>query len=189
FVLHDFDKAGFSIAGTLTRDTRRYEFTHEPDVIDLGLRLADVEEWQLQSEAVQYTSDPTWNLKENGATVEEIEFLYRGSHHGRRVELNAFPSDQLVEWLDSKLAEHGVEKVIPDEELLEQGYRRAAAVRRYQEIIDDAGKEVSAYAEHLKVPRGLRAKLVKNLAKDPTLAWDEALAKLLPAARIGGATA
>jgi hypothetical protein len=27
FVLHDFDKAGFSIAGTLTRDTRRYEFT------------------------------------------------------------------------------------------------------------------------------------------------------------------
>jgi DNA topoisomerase VI subunit A len=25
-LLHDFDKAGFSIAGTLQRDTRRYEF-------------------------------------------------------------------------------------------------------------------------------------------------------------------
>src|ERR1019366_8270972 len=54
FVLHDFDKSGFSIAGTLTRDTRRYEFARDPDVIDLGLRLADVEEWGLQSESVQY---------------------------------------------------------------------------------------------------------------------------------------
>ena len=59
FVVHDFDKSGFSIAGTSTRDTRRYEFTRDPDVIDLGLRLADVEEWGLQSESVQYKSDPT----------------------------------------------------------------------------------------------------------------------------------
>jgi hypothetical protein len=42
-VLHDFDKAGFSIAGTLQRDTRRYEFQNAIKVVDLGLSLADVE--------------------------------------------------------------------------------------------------------------------------------------------------
>jgi hypothetical protein len=178
FVLHDFDKAGFSIAGTLTRDTRRYEFTTEVHIIDLGLRLSDVEKWQLQSEAVQYKSDPTSNLKENGATTKEIAFLYRGSRHGKRVELNAFTSDQFVEWLDSKLAEHGVEKVIPDEEILEQAYRRAAAVRRYQEIIDAAGKEVATYAKDLTVPKALSAKLSRKLAEAPAMAWDEALSVL-----------
>jgi hypothetical protein len=173
FVLHDFDKSGFSIAGTLTRDTRRYEFTTEVHVIDLGLRLSDVEKWQLQSEAVQYNSDPTDNLEENGATPEEIEFLLT-----QRVELNAFTSDPFVEWLDSKLAEHGVKKVIPDEETLEQAYRRAAAVHRYQKIIDDAGEEVSAYAKNLTVPKALRAKLARKLAKAPASSWDEVLSVL-----------
>ncbi|MCX6624737.1 MAG: hypothetical protein NTY38_27475, partial [Acidobacteria bacterium] len=186
FVLHDFDKSGFSIAGTLTRDTRRYEFTTKVSVIDLGLRLPDVEQWHLQSEAVQYDGDPTVNLRENAATAEEISFLCKRSprygegarFHGQRVELNAFTSDQFVEWLDSKLVEHGVEKVIPDEETLQQAYRRAAAIRRYQKIIDAAGKEVSAYAKDLTVPEALRAKLAGKLAEDPDLAWDEALSVL-----------
>ena len=42
-VLHDFDKAGFSILGTLQRDTRRYSFMNDVEVIDLGLRLEDIE--------------------------------------------------------------------------------------------------------------------------------------------------
>jgi hypothetical protein len=49
-LLHDFDKAGFSIAGTLQRDTRRYEFQNAIQIIDLGLSLADVEQMALQSE-------------------------------------------------------------------------------------------------------------------------------------------
>ena len=41
--LHDFDKAGFSIVGTLQRDTRRYSFRHDINVIDLGLRMGDID--------------------------------------------------------------------------------------------------------------------------------------------------
>jgi DNA topoisomerase VI subunit A len=41
-LLHDFDKSGFAIAGTLQRDTRRYEFQNSITTIDLGLSLADV---------------------------------------------------------------------------------------------------------------------------------------------------
>ena len=43
FVLHDFDVAGFLILGTLQRDTRRYQFSNAVEVVDLGLRLADIE--------------------------------------------------------------------------------------------------------------------------------------------------
>ena len=43
FVLHDFDIAGFLILGTLQRDTRRYQFSNAFKVVDLGLRLADIE--------------------------------------------------------------------------------------------------------------------------------------------------
>ena len=117
-VLHDFDKSGFSIVGTLRRDTRRYEFAVAPQVVDLGLRLSDVEKWELQAETVSYKSDPGSNLRLNGATQEEIEFLRGetdwGSYRGQRVELNAFTSDAFVEWLESKLEEQGVVKVIPD---------------------------------------------------------------------------
>jgi len=41
-VLHDFDKAGFSIIGTLRRNTARYHFRRPPEIVDLVLRLADV---------------------------------------------------------------------------------------------------------------------------------------------------
>ena len=49
-LLHDFDKAGFSIAGTLQRDTRRYEFQNSITTIDLGLSLEDVRAMSLESE-------------------------------------------------------------------------------------------------------------------------------------------
>jgi hypothetical protein len=111
-VIHDFDKAGFTILGTLQRDTRRYSFHRDPHVIDLGLRLADVRELNLQAEDVfDKGSLPVRaaNLRDNGATKQEIEFLL-----DRRVELNAMTSDQLVAWIEAKFARHGVRKIIPD---------------------------------------------------------------------------
>ena len=40
-VLHDFDKSGLEILAKFTTDTRRYQYTNVPTVIDLGLRLDD----------------------------------------------------------------------------------------------------------------------------------------------------
>jgi hypothetical protein len=88
-VMHDFDKAGFTILSTLQRDTRRYSFARRPRVIDLGLRLQDVRQLRLQAEDTfdrGTASARRFNLRENGATEEEIEFLLR-----QRVELNALP--------------------------------------------------------------------------------------------------
>ena len=110
-VLHDFDKSGFSILGTLRRDTRRYAFRNRIEVVDLGLRLADVEDSGLEAEDVFYSSDPAPNLRKNGATAEEIAFL-----RSRRVELNAFASADFVAWIERKLEQHGVAKIVPDED-------------------------------------------------------------------------
>ena len=48
----------------------------------------------------------------------KLEFLLN-----RRVELNALASDQLVGFIERKLAEHGIRKVIPQADLLGDAYR------------------------------------------------------------------
>jgi hypothetical protein len=184
-VLHDFDKSGFSILGTLTRDTRRYTYTTEPDVLDLGLRLEDVEGWELESEEVIHPTDPADNLELNGATPEEVAFLRGqllpdGRYHGRRVELNAFTSDEFVTWLESKLEEHGISKVIPDAATLEYAYRRAAGLRRFRAILKDTLQDVKQYASTLQVPDDLGDWVKEELSKEPGQSWDQAIENLLP---------
>ena len=43
FVLHDFDVSGFSIFGTLGTSSRRYRFHNKVRIVDLGLRLTDIQ--------------------------------------------------------------------------------------------------------------------------------------------------
>ena len=128
-LLHDFDKAGFSIAGTLQRDTRRYEFQNSIEVVDLGLSLADVEAMGLESEYQHHPkaskSALMANLRENGASEEEIAFMFRDFDRlrsTRRVELNAMTSPQFVAFVERKLRENGVAKIVPDQDLLAEVY-------------------------------------------------------------------
>lgn len=193
-VLHDFDKSGFSIVGTLKRDTRRYRFQSEIDVIDLGLRLPDIEKWGLQDEGTVYgKSDPTSNLRENGATEEEIAFILdreasRWRHYvGRRVELNAFASGDLLTWIEEGLHRHGIKKLVPDSETLKAAFRRAAtrafAERNLQNLIERAEAEAAA----LKLPRTLERHIKARMKNEPALPWDteiaEIVAKLVSTAR------
>jgi DNA topoisomerase VI subunit A len=104
FVLHDFDVAGFSIFGTLGTDSRRYCFANNVQLVDIGLRLADVEAMNLQTEPVENSGE--WSrraetLEAHGATPREINFL-----HSQRVELNAMPSDVFIQFLERKLTKH-----------------------------------------------------------------------------------
>jgi hypothetical protein len=89
-VLHDFDVSGFSIFGTLGTSNRRYRFSNRVKLIDIGLRLVDVEAMGLGSEPAMISGN--WQtrvgtLLRHGATKEEIAFL-----QDERVELNAMTS-------------------------------------------------------------------------------------------------
>ena len=158
-VLHDLDKSGFSILGTLTRSTSRYQCHRRADIVDLGIRLADVDAENLESKPVQYTKDLEENLRQNGATKDEIEYLVGGQ---RRVELNAFDSDHLIEWLEDKLETHGVEKLIPDDTTLAKAYRRAILVYSLNATIEDARKEAEQTAEQMAIPKRLLRQVRAN---------------------------
>jgi hypothetical protein len=186
FCIRDFDFAGFLIAGTLDRNTRRYAW-RSLGAVDLGLRLDDVQKYELEAEGVRYRGrlgralenrkEIFWKispqLRENGATKEEVEFLI-----DRRVELNAFTSDQLIEWIERKLDAHGVKKVIPGKETLDaavRGFVRDAVAERYLKILaDDLAREVDAFD-----PGDIASKVAAMLAENPSMAWDEAVEEIV----------
>jgi DNA topoisomerase 6 subunit A-like protein len=175
-VLHDFDKAGFSIIGTLKRDTRRFSFDHQAKIIDLGLRLVDVRDLDLEASAEAAfdrgrDSAKRENLRENGATREEAEFLLT-----RRVELNALTSDQLVAFIERKLAEHGIKKLIPKTDLLRDAYRLFINSKRVEEIVEKTMEDIEN--EDVAVPTNLRDRVAAYLRQHPELRWDEAVAAI-----------
>jgi hypothetical protein len=173
-VLHDFDKSGFSIIGTLREPTRRYTFTNEITVIDMGLRLADIGGLQAEDGYDRGDEDARRiNLHKNGATSEEIEFLLH-----RRVELNAMTSRQLVDFVERKLAEHGIDKVVPTKGELERAYRLFAHGRTAQEVIERELAKLNG-STNISVPGDLKERVAAYLKDHPATRWDDAVAAIL----------
>ena len=180
-ILHDFDISGLGIAGTLQSDTRRYQFTRDFRVIDLGLRLADLprsqRERERMSERVEFgpkvsMAAKAFTLRRHGATEAEIEFL---TVQRRRVELNALSSPALVALVERKLREHGIGKVIPDAATLAVAAKRLLTIRKMQAAID----AIAAEDEEMTVPAKLAERLARRLARNRAEPWDEALAAML----------
>ena len=177
--LHDFDKVGFSILGTLQRDTRRYQFENPPEIIDLGLRLVDVRRLKLASEPFPIKPEAAENLAENGATEAEIKFLLGdGDGQGQRVELNAMTSPQFITWLESKLREHGVRKFVPADNVLEIAFKRALVVHKLNAEIDRAFPKLRAQADSAKLPEDLASQVRTHLKKHPHHSWDQTVAEI-----------
>jgi hypothetical protein len=178
-ILHDFDTYGHSIAHNLVHDTDRYTFEVEPDVIDLGLRLSDVENLKLESEPVVFRQkkDPSEKLWDYiGVTSAEIRFLVdpkSSGWRGQRVELNAMTSKQFISWLERKLKQNGIEKVMPDAKVLADAYRRADWIARSREALEEI--EIN---KSLPVPRDLEQRIGKLLKREPKLPWDKALVQI-----------
>jgi hypothetical protein len=176
YVLHDFDVSGFSIFGTLGGNTNRYTFKNAIKVVDLGLRLTDVEELNLQSESVSLGKTDHGKirrrLQRNGATDAEIEFLLGG----KRVELNAMTSSQLVAFVERKLTEQGIRKIIPDKETLDKAYRLAVRSERLRKTVEDAIK--ASAKDDIAVPDDLAQKIQERFGKSPVLSWSVVVATM-----------
>ena len=170
FVLHDFDVAGFLILGTLQRDTRRYQFSSAVEVIDLGLRLADIASLEREPAAATRTIPDTLRaqLAENGATDAEIAILL-----SERVELNAMSSDALIAMIERKLKTYGLKKVIPDDDLLGKAYQafhRSQQLRAKFQKIEDEFEDTG-----IEVPRNLNEQIRTILDEHGDLRWDDAI--------------
>jgi hypothetical protein len=124
------------------------------------------------------------NLRENGASEEEIAFMFRDFDRlqsTRRVELNAMTSPQFVAYVERKLRENGIAKVIPDRDLLGEVYTSMEKGRRLR----DAMEELDEIEEAIKPPKDLERRVKKALRKTPNIRWDAAIEAIVAAAADG----
>lgn len=172
FVLHDFDVAGFLILGTLQRDTRRYQFTNTVEVIDLGLRVDDIAGLEQEPAAATRTSAGILRdqLAENGASAAEIGILLN-----ERVELNAMTSDALIEMIERKLKDYGLEKVVPGNDLLAETYRAFHHSQQLREKFEELKKKFDAEDNEIEIPENLQEKVRAVLDQHDDLRWDDAI--------------
>lgn len=176
-VMHDFDVSGFSIFGTLHTDGRRYSFKNDLPIVDIGLRLTDVQQLGLQSEPVKTAG--SWRsrsatLKEHGATQDEIDFLAT-----RRVELNAMAADVFVGFLERKLVEHGVHKAVPERDILEHHARRMIEQQLAEKVLRQRRAALQAEAAAAMLPDDLDDRVRAALLLNPALSWDLAVAAVI----------
>jgi hypothetical protein len=170
FVLHDFDVAGFLILGTLQRDTRRYQFSSAVEVIDLGLRLADIAGLEREPAAATRINADILRaqLADNGATAAEIAILL-----SERVELNAMTSDALIEMIEGKLQAYGLKKVVPDDDLLGRAYR---AFHHSQQLLEKFEEIKDEFEDpEIEVPTNLKEQVRAILDEHEDLRWDDAI--------------
>ena len=179
--LHDFDKSGFSIAGTMQRDTRRYEFQNSITTIDLGLSLEDVKAMGLESEYQHYPKGDKdvmiANLRKNGASDDEIAFMFADFDRLRsirRVELNAMTSPQFIAFIKRKLREHGIGKIVPDQSLLAKTHAMMEKERRFQAAAKPIVASI-AKMKDAKAPKDLQRRVRKWLKEHPHERWDAAI--------------
>jgi hypothetical protein len=101
--------------------------------------------------------------------------------------LNAFTSPQLIAWLEKKFAQHGVEKVAPDEKVLEKVARQILRDRYRDDLVEEFLskhlKEIEERAKSAAIPSDLRRRVRKLFRVNPVLSWNQALMRIME--RIG----
>jgi hypothetical protein len=177
----------------LGTDSGRYKFENAVSVVDIGLRLTDVDRLDLLHEPFtvkknRYLAAET--LKRHGATQDEINFLIRekkiytlaGELEGERVELNAMTSDELITFIEGKFEEHGVSKVVPDDDVLELHARRMLerrmVLREMDKLLPDIRKRVADTA----LPADLQELVEGLLEEQPEIPWDAAVYEIMNSA-------
>jgi hypothetical protein len=188
--LRDFDKTGFSISGTLQRDTWRYKLRHRIQVIELSLSLTDVENILTDVENMglqfEYQHHPKGNkatmivnLAKNGASEDEIDFMFADFDRlrsTRRVELNAMTSPQFIAFIERKLTKIGIKKIVPDQDKLADAYRLFAHGHVAEPIVRRELERLIGAA--VQVPDDIESQVREYLAQHPADHWDEAVRQI-----------
>jgi hypothetical protein len=85
-------------------------------------------------------------------------------------------SRQFIDFLESKLTEHGVGKVIPDADRLANVYRLFVRSKRAKQVAEEALAAMST--KGITAPADLEEQVRAYLTKNPGAAWDDAVAIL-----------
>lgn len=99
YCMHDLDISGVQICETLRIPNDKFQYPIE--IEDLGICIDDVAQYGIKPEEVEKKSADTDKLVNMS---EEYRTFFDGGNHYRRVELNAFTTEQILEILDIKLS-------------------------------------------------------------------------------------
>ena len=92
---------------------------------------------------------------------------------GERIELNAMPSDALIAMIERKLKAYGLEKVIPDDDVLAEAYQ---AFHRSQQLRVKFKKMEDEFEDTgIEVPENLQEQVRAVLDEHRDLRWDDAI--------------
>jgi hypothetical protein len=118
-----------------------------------------------------------------------------------RVELNAMTSPQIISWLERKLLENGVEKLVPEIDILGPIWQEGHRIRAYEAFKATDGEQVRALEARLeeakaqleknfvtnyknpRTPKTLQNQVKEYLRVNPWVAWDTAIAQIAEARR------
>jgi hypothetical protein len=88
-------------------------------------------------------------------------------------------SRQLVDFVEARLREHGVAKVIPDAAVLVEHARHHLETKLAGEVLARHADDIAMRAAAQELPPDLAAKVAKLLEEEPELSWDQAVAKFI----------
>ncbi len=134
YCIHDADAAGTMIYQSLQQETRSRP-GRTVQVVNLGLEPEEALEMRLEPE--RFTG------KGKRPTAGYVSAYWRTWLQTHRVELNAMTTPQFLAWLDSKMDDADLGKVIPPDEVLHAELKREVRTRVKQQIteriLQDAG--------------------------------------------------
>jgi hypothetical protein len=81
--------------------------------------------------------------------------------------------------IETKLKAYGLEKAIPDDDLLAEAYRAFHRSQRLREKFEEMEGEFDEEAAAIKIPRGLKKRVRAVLAEHDDLRWDDAVKVVL----------
>lgn len=100
YCMHDLDISGVQICETLRTPNDKFQYPIE--IEDLGICIEDVEKYGIKPEEVEKKSTDTDKLVRMS---DEYRDFFNGGNFYRRVELNAFTTEQILEILENKLSD------------------------------------------------------------------------------------
>lgn len=137
FCVHDADAAGTMIYETLQHSTisrpgRKFK------VINLGLDPEEAVDMGLQVENFKRSN-------RHRPTASYVNYEWEDWLQENRVELNAMTTPEFIQWLESKMEEHGHKKIVPNDAILQSKLQDEAKEilrqRLAQKLLAEAGFE------------------------------------------------
>jgi hypothetical protein len=116
YCIHDADAAGTMIYQSL-QDATKARPARKVQVINLGLEPAQALEMRLQVEPV--TPEKAKDGSDKWRKVADyLPAVWQKWLQTHRVELNAMSSPQFIAWLNDKMAEHDIGKLVPPQDVM-----------------------------------------------------------------------